>query len=158
MNIGIIVHSQTGNTMTVSEKLRSALREKGHKVTIEKLAVIGNYEQSYESIHFESFPNLEKYDAIIFASLVQAFALSPFMKKYLTQIDSLKGKSVSCFVTEYFPYRWMGGNNAVNKMVEICTSKHATILTTAIINWSNKKRDHQIEELVSQFVKQHEII
>lgn len=155
MNIGIIVHSQTGNTMSVSEKLRSALREQGHKVTIEKLAVIGGFEQSYESIHFESYPNLEQYDAIIIASLVQAFNLSPFMKKYLMQVDTFDGKLVSCFVTEYFPYPWMGGNNAIKKMVEICKMKKAKILNTAVINWSSKKREEQIDHLIKNFVKQY---
>lgn len=156
MNIGIIVHSQTGNTLSVSEKLKSALREQGHRVTIEKLAVIGNYEQSYESIHFESYPNLEQYDALVIASLVQAFNLSPFMKKYLNEIDTLEGKKVSCFVTEYFPYPWMGGNNAIRKMVEICKAKKADILNTSVINWSSKKRDEQIEHLVQLFTKQYE--
>lgn len=156
MNIGIIVHSQTGNTLSVSEKIKSALREQGHRVTIEKLAVIGSYEQSYETIHFESYPNIEQYDALIIASLVQAFNLSPFMKKYLNEIDTLEGKKVSCFVTEYFPYPWMGGNNAIRKMVEICKAKKAEVLHTSVINWSSKKRDEQIEQLVQLFTKQYE--
>jgi len=35
MNIGIIVFSKTGNTLSVAEELRDRLLEMGHKVALE---------------------------------------------------------------------------------------------------------------------------
>lgn len=37
MNIGIIVFSKTGNTLSVAEKLQGALIEMGHKAALEKV-------------------------------------------------------------------------------------------------------------------------
>ena len=37
------------------------------------------------------------------------------MKAYLTQLPSLKGKKVGCFVTHMFPFAWMGGNSAMKQ-------------------------------------------
>ena len=37
MNIGIIVYSQAGKTLSVAEKIGDKLREKGHSVQIERV-------------------------------------------------------------------------------------------------------------------------
>ena len=41
MNIGIILYSETGNTYSVSQKLKEKLIKAGHSVNIERLKVIG---------------------------------------------------------------------------------------------------------------------
>ena len=37
MNVGIIVYSKTGNTLSVAEKLQEAIRSAGHTVNIERI-------------------------------------------------------------------------------------------------------------------------
>ena len=41
MEIGIIIHSLTGNTMSVAERLQERLVADGHDVEIEQLKTIG---------------------------------------------------------------------------------------------------------------------
>lgn len=41
MNIGMIVYSRTGNTLSVAEKLEARLSAAGHAVTLKRLAVVG---------------------------------------------------------------------------------------------------------------------
>ncbi|MEL7607976.1 MAG: hypothetical protein AAGU74_00550 [Bacillota bacterium] len=37
MNVGIIVYSHTGNTLSVAQKLEQALRDRGHAVSITRV-------------------------------------------------------------------------------------------------------------------------
>ena len=48
MNICIVVHSFTGNTLMVAEKLASRLREKGHTVDLERLEVVGGEDRNQQ--------------------------------------------------------------------------------------------------------------
>jgi len=41
MNIGIIVYSQTGNTLSVAKKLEERLSAAGHSVNLEQVTVAG---------------------------------------------------------------------------------------------------------------------
>lgn len=43
----------------------------------------------------KSAPDVSGYDAVIFASPVQAFSLAPVMKLYLSKLPSLAGKKVT---------------------------------------------------------------
>lgn len=144
MKIGIIIHSQTGNTNLVAQKLRDELRISGHWVNIEKLKVVGELRPGAKDIQFEKVPALNQYDAIIFGSPVQAFSLSPVMKSYLDNITSLNSKKVVFLLTQFFPYPWMGGNHAIRQMKKICESKGAVVCGTAIINWSRPSRAKKI--------------
>lgn len=150
MNIGIIVYSQTGNTYFVAQKIQDELLKKNHKVNIEKIEVIGNECPRKNPFQFKTLPLINKYDVLIFGSLVEAFSLSPVMKSYLEQLDSFEKKKVVCFATQFFPYPWMGGNKAIKQMRKICETKGVTVCQTAIINWKNKKRNEMIIEAVTK--------
>lgn len=150
MNIGIIIYSQTGNTYSVALKIQERLLEMNNKVSIEKIEVIGNERPRKNPFQLKLLPLINKYDVLIFGSLVEAFSLSPVMKSYLEQLSSLENKKVVCFVTQFFPYPWMGGNNAIKQMRKICEEKRGTVCKTAIINWKNKKREEMIRETVDK--------
>lgn len=89
MKIGIILYSQTGNTYSVAQKLQEKLIAKGHSVDLERLKAVGELRPGGKNIQFESIPDIEQYEAMIFGSPVQAFSLSSAMSKYLSQIVSL---------------------------------------------------------------------
>lgn len=153
MKVGIIVHSHTENTLSVAEKLKENMEVKRHIVDLKRVVAV-NEDPSYTGeVKLKEAPEISKYDLIIFAAPVRAFCLSPVMKKYLSEIKSLKGKKVECFVTQHLPYEWMGGKNSINSMKKICKSKEANIYEVGIINWSNKKREIKIEEVVDKLVK-----
>jgi len=150
VNIAMIVYSQTGNTHSVATKLREKLSAAGHTVTYERLQVAGGYKQGEKDIRFESLPNVEPYDALVFGSPVEAFSLSPVMVSYLKQVASLQGKTVACLITQAFPYPWLGGNRAVRQMTRACESKGATVCGSGIVNWMKSRREEQIVEVVDR--------
>lgn len=153
MNIGIILYSQTGNTYSVSLKLKEKLFTAGHSVNIERLKVTGEVRPGTKDIKFETLPDTELYDALVFGSPVQAFSLSSVMASYLTQIESLQGKKVAFLVTHFFPFPWMGGNRTVGQMKKICESKGAAVCGAEIVDWSNPSREKRITEVVENLSK-----
>jgi len=150
MNIGIIVHSQTGNTHSVAMKLKEKLSAAGHSVNIERLKVVGEFRPGVKDLQLETLPNAGQYDALVFGAPVQAFSLSAVMTGYLEQITSLQDKQVACLVTEAFPYPWMGGNRAIRQMRKICESKGATVCGSGVVNWMSSRRDQQITEVTDR--------
>jgi len=153
MNIAIILYSETGNTYSVSQKLKEKLVKAGHSVNIERLKVIGKVKPGTKDIKFETFPDTDSYDALVFGSPVQAFSLSSAMTSYLSQIKSLQDKKVAFLVTQFFPFPWLGGNRAIGQMKKICESKGATVCGIAVVNWSKPSREKQITEIVEKLSK-----
>ncbi|MFP4564489.1 MAG: flavodoxin family protein [Spirochaetia bacterium] len=148
MNIGILVYSQTGHTLEVAEKLSEKLTSRGHSATIERIEPEGEVNPGMKSVSFTSKPDPAPYDAVVFASPVQAFSLSVAMKSYLAQIPRLEGKKVVLFVTKQLPGRWTGGNRAIRQMARFCEEKGGDVLRSDIVFWSSKERDKDIEEVV----------
>jgi len=141
MNIGIVVYSWSGNTLSVAEKLKAKLTAGGHSVTLEQVAVVGERKQGARDFQLETLPDVAPYDAVVFGSAVEAFSLSSVLAAYLKQISSLDGKKVACLVTQQFPYPWMGGNRAIRQMRKLCTAKSGTLVGSAVVNWAKSRRE-----------------
>jgi menaquinone-dependent protoporphyrinogen IX oxidase len=153
MKIRIIVHSQTGHTYTVAEKLKNKLTAGGHFVDLKKIEPVGGESLNntdISKIAFDHQPNVSGYDAVIFCAPVRGGSISPVLAAYLAKIDTLKDKKVDLFVTQFFPYSWMGGKQAISQMRKKCEDKGAIIGTTGIVNWKNRKREKMIEEVVNK--------
>jgi len=140
MKTGIIVYSQTGNTLSVAEKLKEKLAAAGHSAEIEQVTVAGGRKSGDRAFQLETRPDVAQYDALVFGSAVEAFSLSPVLKSYLAGVDSLQGKQVACLVTQSFPYPWMGGNRAIRQMRRLCKAKGATVCGSAVVNWAKSRR------------------
>ncbi len=151
MKIGIIVYSQTGNTLSVALKLYERLKKDGKDVKLEKIEAIRDMKKNPNDFKITNSPKIDELDTIIFASYVEAFQLCPVMKKYLKDLPSLKNKKVLSFVTQHLSYSWMGGNNANRKIETICHTKGVKVEKRGVINWKNKKREEQIDNLVKDF-------
>lgn len=143
MNIGIIVYSQTGNTLSVAQKLHEKLAAAGHSVTLEQIEVIGEASPG-QAVQFKTVPDAAPYEALVIGGPVHAFSLNQATSQYLKQCAPLEGKAVACLVTQHFPYPWMGGNRAIRQMRKLCEAKGATVRGTGVVNWSNKTREEQI--------------
>ncbi len=151
MNIGIIVHSQTGNTYSVGKNLKDTLKSSGHKVDLVRIKTLSTTKGDVKSsdIQLDVLPDISEYDVLIFGAWIKAFSLCPDFAVYLNQLNGLEGREVSCFVTQHFPYKWMGGTNGLATMKKILVSKGATISETGVVNWSrNDQRAIQIESLI----------
>jgi NAD(P)H dehydrogenase (quinone) len=150
MNIGIIIHSHTGNTLAVGEKLKDTLLAAGHQVRLERVTAVNEDPSARTKIVLESAPAIGDYDAVIFGAPVRAFSLSPVMKAYLQQLPDMQGKKAGAFVTEFFPFPWMGGNQAIGQLKKACAAKGIQVNPTGVVNWSNKKREAMIADVVSR--------
>ena len=153
MKVGLIVYSQTGNTLGVAEKIRDAIQKKGHEVALKRVQTTGDSNKG-EPVRLSSAPNPNEYDAVIFASPVQAFNLAKGMKLYFQQMPKLEAGNVCCFVTQHFSKPWLGGNKAIRQMEDYCRQKGSSVAKTGVVNWTNKQREAQIDAVVASISKE----
>lgn len=151
MKVGIIVYSQSGNTLGVAEKILLELRRRKIDVELEKIEVEDTSTPRKNPFVISKKPDASKYDVLVFGSLVEGFSVSPVMKEYLSGIDSLEGKDVYCFVTHFFPFAFLGGNSAISQMKKEIVCKSGSVVHTGIVNWKNKKREEEISNVVQNF-------
>jgi flavodoxin len=150
MNIGIIVFSHTGNTLSVAEELEERLVKAGHSVKIEKITADNEDQMEADKIQLRRIPDISSYDALIFGSPVRGFSLCAVMTAYLSQLGTLKGKKVFCYLTQFFPSPVMGGNRAMEQMKKICESKGGKVCEYGIVNWSNLRRGKMIRDIAEK--------
>ncbi len=146
MNIGIIVYSQTNNTLEVARMLKEKLEKSGHAATVEQVTIIGEAPPRTKTVQLQHTPHVAPYDAVIFGAPVHAFALSSAMEAYLQQVSSLQGKTTACFVTKQLPFGWTGGKQALGKMKQLCKTRGAEVSATEIIFWSKGRREKSINK------------
>jgi flavodoxin len=149
MNVGIILYSHTGNTLSVAERLGERLKKQGHVVKIDRIGITPDDPNS-PSISLTYAPETVSLDALVFASPVHGFQISRAMSLYLQGVGSLIGKKAVCFVTHHFPFAWMGGKGSVGKMRNLVQEKGAEVLHTAVIDWKNAHREEEIERLIHE--------
>lgn len=153
MKVGIIVYSQTGNTYSVAQKLKDKLLMSGHSVILDRLTIQNEKETDVKNIKLNSIPDISKYDILLIGCPVHGFSMAPAMAAYFTKVSSLKNKKIACFVTQLFPFPWMGGNQTIKQMKKICESKGAVVCGTGIVNWKNKRRENMINDVVENISK-----
>jgi len=150
MNIGIVVYSWSGNTLSVAEKLREKLSGAGRAVSLEQVGLAGERKQGDRKFELVKLPDVAAYDALVFGAAVEAFSLSPVLKAYLKRVGSLEGKRVACLVTQQFPYPWLGGNRAIRQMEKLCRVKGATIIGAAVVNWATSRREKTTQAAIER--------
>lgn len=89
----------------------------------------------------QNIPDISGYDFVIFGAMVIGFNLSPIMKAYIDKLTTLQGKKVSCFLTQAFPKKWMGGNRSMKQITTMLKVKGAEIIASDIVNWMKKDRE-----------------
>jgi len=150
MNIGIIVYSKTGNTMSVLQQLAKKLSHAGHAVTIDEVRASQATPGSGQDIEFARIPDITGYDALVLGSPVHGFNLAKTMQEFLSRMDPLGGKPVALLITQFFPFPWLGGNRALRQLTQLCQDKQGQVRAGKIINWSHRRRIHMIQEAVAE--------
>ena len=149
MNVGIIVYSGTGNTLSIAQRLKGALEAKGHSAELEQITVEGEIAPN-RPVVLKTAPDATKYEAVILAAPVMAFSLNPVMKSYLKHMGDLSGKKAGCFVTKQLPGNWTGGNRAIKAFSAALKEKGALVRNTAIIHWKDEaKREKEAAEAIA---------
>ncbi len=146
MNIGIIVYSYTNNTMSIAKRLESYLLSKGHTASIQSIKA-DNENPNSSSFRLTNQPSTQTYDAIIFGSCVRGFDCAPIFKEYIQNVNSLSNKKIAGFVSQYFPFDSMGGNQALGSMERIIHQKNAQINKLGSIHMKFRNEDKQVEQL-----------
>ncbi len=140
MNIGMIVCSHTGHTLSVAIELKENLTTHGHTVSLEKI--------EEETLSRLNTSLINSWDAVIFCSYVQGGAPAVPMKSYLEGVPSLQGKRVACLVTGAFPSA-IGRKQTINYIKHACEIKGANICGTGSVGWWSFNRSKQILEVVN---------
>lgn len=153
MEIGIIVWSVSGHTLSVAESFSKCLAEKGHTVAIERIEISGDPMKPDNPWSFTEAPKTAGYDALVFGSYVEAFSAATVMKKYLSGIEDLAGKKCFVLVTQGLPKAWMGGNRAVRQIASLVKAKGGIASGSAIVSWGSKIKDLQILEACDKVAK-----
>lgn len=151
MKVGIIVYSQSGNTLGVAEKILLELRRRKVDAELEKIEVTDTSKPRLNPFTISKRPDISKYDVVILGSLVEGFSVSPVMKEYLNGIDSFEEKDVYCFVTHFFPLPFLGGTSSIAQMKKEVICRSGSVVHTGIVNWKNKKREEEISNVVQNF-------
>ncbi|MDD4496301.1 MAG: flavodoxin [Eubacteriales bacterium] len=152
LKIGIILHSQTGNTLSVGEGIKEKFEAAGQAVQLERIFIEGA-DKNPELVKNARFPDIGKYDILILGAPVWGFSLSPVMAELLKRTDSLENKKLILFLTQMFPFKWMGGNRALKQFTNLCAAKDGKIVETGIVNWSSRKRGETINGMIERFGK-----
>lgn len=147
MNIGIIVYSQTGHTLSVAVRLKDKLSAAGHTVTLEQIETIGPVSPAGTSAELKTRPAIDAYEALVLCTPVWGGRLAPPMISYLEQISSLQGKKVACLATGIFPARW-GRDQTIAQLKAACESKGATVCGSGSVGWWSLNRKRQISTVV----------
>ncbi len=151
MNIGIIVFSKTGNTLSVAEKLRDRLIEMGRKAALEKVMASNDLEMDPKRVTLTNAPSTQGYDMLVFAAPVYGGRLPAVMQVYLQEIPSLEGKLAAGFVTQAFPFPSWGGNQTIRGMEKLVQAKGGKLSATGVVNWrSPDKREVLITRTIEK--------
>ncbi|MEX1378223.1 MAG: hypothetical protein AB1Z23_12235 [Eubacteriales bacterium] len=148
MNIGILIHSDTGNTLSVAQRIQEQLEKDGHTAKIEKVTAIKGDPKNGLHSTLSSIPKIEGYDKIIVGAPINGFALSRAMKEYLALHGEFQNKDVNCFVTQHFKRSFLGGNQGIKYMLGTIRARGGKIKSTAVVHWSSLKRDAEIKEAI----------
>lgn len=146
MKVALVIHSYTGNTMSIADKIGAALVRKGHDVSLFPLKAKNENPNQIKGVELESIPSLKGFDHVIFGAPTRGMDLSIVMQLYLKTLEE-SHQSASVYVTHFFPFQWMGGSQSIKKFIKL-SDKKLDIQKTGIVNWKNKKRDKDIQCLV----------
>ncbi|MDY0151305.1 MAG: NAD(P)H-dependent oxidoreductase [Candidatus Cloacimonas sp.] len=160
MNIAIIVHSLSGNTLKFADSLFNKLTSQGHVVNLTQLETTvplksGSVHQKLE-INFTNLPKIDEAELVLFGGPVWAFGPSPVIIAAMQQIGNLKGKKALSFATMGFFCAWMGGNAAIAWMNRTAGTLGAKVLPGSICYQMRGKLDAQIAaetERIAQLIK-----
>jgi menaquinone-dependent protoporphyrinogen IX oxidase len=155
MKVLTVLHSLTGHTLYVVNKLNDKLKENGIQVDLEMLEPVGGEnknETDYQNIKLHPKYNVRDYDAIVIAGPVRGFSMSMVIKSYLLNLLTLDNKKVVCVVTHYFPIASMGGTNAIKQMKNEVLDLGGEVVDSEIINWKGFSREKKINDAVNTIV------
>ena len=152
MKIQILAHSQTGNTLQVANAIKLNLEPDGHNVILTHIKADDERSLDPDRIKISALPDAKDADLIILGGPVRGFAPSAAVIKTIKGLHGLTGKPVILYVTEFFPFDFMGGKRAIDAMKRLVEGRGGKVVETRILHWYNWGRNLRILKLV-HFIK-----
>ncbi|MGS0972961.1 MAG: flavodoxin family protein [Candidatus Izemoplasmataceae bacterium] len=143
MKKAIVYYSKTGNTKSVVDRFQG----------FDVLEVKAESDDPNHDPVLTSSPSISDYEYVVFASPVHGFQLCKIMKAYLKQLGSLKGKKINLFITHYFRFAFLGGNQALKQMRKLVEEKEGQVDQMISVNWKAKDREEVIKKVISEYSK-----
>jgi len=140
MNIGIIVYSETGNTLALCEQARDILTGYGQTVTLAKITC--NDIKLDRTLR--DAPAADRYDLVILGTPVQGFSLPVPVQDYLARATFAQGVKLGVLVTQYFKADWLGGTRTVRQAVAALARFEPVFYGAGIVHVRSRKRDEQV--------------
>ena len=146
MNAIIIVHSKTGTTKKFADRIAGKLQEDGHSIKLTQIEtdvpIKSGSVRRCEKFSITNLPDITNYDTILLGGPVWGFSASPVIIQCINALGDFQGKKALPFVTQGFPFKSMGGKQAITLMSKTAADKKATILPGFIVS----KLFHDIEK------------
>jgi multimeric flavodoxin WrbA len=153
VNIGIIIHSQSGHTAKMATAIAERFRKAGHETSVICLMTTGLIKPNSRRFTICNIPEQEEidsFDAILFGGPVWSFSLSPVIRKCLGSLIGMEQKKTLGFVTHSLP-KFFGANNAVRAMSRILAAAGAETLPgealSYFLGFNKKKLAETIERI-----------
>jgi NAD(P)H dehydrogenase (quinone) len=161
MNVGIFIHSQSGNTSSMGMAITMNLRAQGNEVDIQLMKTAGRLKPRMKHVEFrDDSPNMAPYDVVIFGGPIWGFTVSPVVGAFIKEIPELKGKKALCFSTSGFPTAISGARGGLKKMEMLLDGLGATVLESEPFFWglfrSKKKMDNAVNRICDRICKSGE--
>jgi len=147
INIGIIVYSRSGHTLSVAQGLQHKLSAAGHTATLTQVEAVEPVSPTATSVELKAWPEIDAYEALVIGAPSWGGTPPPPFRVYLEEIGSLEGKKVACLATGVCPAS-CGRNQTLPHMQQTCESKGATVLGSGSVCWWSLRRKRQIAKLV----------
>jgi len=112
MRIGVMVHSQSGNTARLALAVTHSLREKGHDVSVELLRPIGKVRLMSKQIEFRSLPDTASYDVVLIGGPMWSYNASPVVSSAIRHLRGLEKKRMLFFLTSFLPNSISGSSRS----------------------------------------------
>ncbi|MFP4418335.1 MAG: flavodoxin family protein [Chitinispirillaceae bacterium] len=158
MQVGIVVHSQTGHTVLLARAVADKLRKAGDEVDLHILRPRGKINPGSSRVELGKVPDPLQYDLLMIAGPVWAFNCSPAVSAYMETIEdnSLQNKPCLSFVTMGLPVHALNANRALAVMDRKLARKGAQVLQGYALHWfinANKNALEMAAETIASRVK-----
>jgi menaquinone-dependent protoporphyrinogen IX oxidase len=154
MHISLIVHSQSGHTAAFARAIAERFRAGGHEADITPLMTSGLHKpgsRNFTISHTPEEEDLRLCDAVLFGGPVWGGKASPVIMEYLRWLKKLNGMKALCFVTQAFPWKSLGGLQAIRAMDEQLEASSCAMLPGEILHYffgfNRKKLQEAVERI-----------
>lgn len=133
MHIGIIYYSVTGTTEEFASRIANGLIKEKHHVELIKIKTDVTVSGPGQSFKVLNELDCSKFDFILFGCPVWAFSTCPVLIETIKKSKGLSSKKVIPFVTMGFPFRFLGGTQAIRQIEKTARERGAEVLPGIII-------------------------